>query len=240
MIENLNDHLIGIAVGIRLLPNFTIDDQVGHITEMILYSENSFFNPQVFSKVSSDSSGKQILFNEINSDKLIIDRSNVILEMDIGPDNKFDIDNVDEILKAFNNQIIHGVFDEFSIKKILRVGYIRRYLFKDEELINSILNKIVGEKITKVNELNLRFSKKYFDTKSISNEKVANFKNVIFTIEKKAEKENEIRISFDFQKIFNPVIQSFAKIKFSKFLEDAKYFNSKQFLPWLNSFYQET
>ena len=80
MIEKLEDYLIGIAIGIRFRANFSIEDQLGKIVDTILYSKKSYFNPEVFPRVRN-SIGKKVLFNEITQDKLHIDNSNIILEV---------------------------------------------------------------------------------------------------------------------------------------------------------------
>ena len=78
MIENLDEFIIGIAIGIRFRAKFTIEDQLGKIVDTVLYSKNSFFTPQIFPQVQN-LIGKKILFNEKTQDKLHIDNSNIIL-----------------------------------------------------------------------------------------------------------------------------------------------------------------
>ncbi|MBG0785809.1 MAG: hypothetical protein H0S79_11970 [Anaerolineaceae bacterium] len=239
MFENLNGFLVGIALGIRFQPNFTINDQLGRISDEILFSPDSFFNHEVFKVTQSTPSRQQILMNDDNKDRLVIEAENLILEMNFNESDQFNVGDVPEILEAFNNQIIKGILNNIPVERFIRIGYISKYQFTDENFINSILENVTGVEKNGVKDLTLRFSKRLPLGESYAKNEVNNFNNAIFTITKKAEKIEQINISIDFQKFYDPVLMSSLKIDFNKFLSEASYFTSEHFLPWLKSFYLE-
>jgi len=202
MIERLEDYLIGFALGIRFRANFSIEDQLGKIIDKILYSENSFFNPHVFPRVRN-LVGKKILFNEITQDKLHLDNSNIILEINFIDDSSFGISDMDNILKQFNEQIIKGIMKDFTIKEISRIGYIKRYLFNLNSLAKSFVDKTIGMTLEGVNDINLSFSKKIPMAEALIKKDINDFENVIFNIVKKADL-SEIFMSIDFQQYYDP------------------------------------
>jgi len=237
MIDNLNDYLIGIAIGIRFRANFSIEDQLGKIVDNILYSKKSFFTPEVFPAVRNIV-GKKVLFNETSQDKLHIDNSNIILELNFNEDFFFQKEHVDQILIKFNEQIINGIMKEFSIKEILRIGFIRRYVFKRENLAKTFVEKTIGNTLDGVNDINLNFSKRITIPESLTQEGINDYDNTIFNIIKKSDLD-EIFMSVDYQSYFDPFLPSYSNIKFKPFIEKATGFNENKYLSWLNSNYIE-
>ena len=77
MIENLDNYLVGIAIGIRFRANFAIEDQLGSIVDQILYSKNAYFNEQVF-KFTENHVNQKVLVDNVTGDKLTINNSNII------------------------------------------------------------------------------------------------------------------------------------------------------------------
>ena len=197
MIQNLDKYLSGIALGVRFRANFSIEDQLGQIIDKILYSKDSFFNPSVFPYASSDI-GRRILSNEETNDRLRIDNSNIILEIQLG--EAFKIDDLPDILKHFENDIIKGIMKLFAIKEIVRVGYVRRYTFPMKDLAISFVNKTIGRTLEGVNDINLRFSKKMPVIEALTKKDINDYNNAIFNIIKKADLD-EIFMSIDFQTV---------------------------------------
>jgi hypothetical protein len=237
MIENLNDYLTGIAIGIRFRPNFSIEDQFGKIIDTILYSKDTFFDPDVFPEVQSNLAAK-ILINPKTDDKLHFDSSNIILEINFDAASVFDKDDTVNILNAFKKQILESVFRVYRIQDIVRIGYIRRYLFTMEELANSFIRKTIGQTLEGINDISLRFSKKIPLSMSLAKEDVNDYDNSIFTVIKKADKK-EIFMAVDYQSFFDPFLQHSEMIKFDEFIEKADNFNANTYRTWLNSNYAE-
>lgn len=233
MIDNLNDYLKGIVIGIRFRANFAIEDKLGSIVDHILYTKDSYFNSEMFPAVLSDG-GQKRLINETNKNYLSINNSNIVLEVNF--EEQKDIDNIPEINNRFNQDIINGIAKEFKITQINRVGYIKKYLFDIKKLAETFIKKTVGSTLDGVNDINLRFSKKYPIEEALASKDINDYYNTIYGIIKKANRD-EIFISVDYQRYYDPFLESSSKVNFPEFLDKAERYNSKHYLEWLNKHY---
>jgi len=229
----LNDHLIGFVLGIRFRANFSIEDQLGRIIDRVLYKPDAFFGPSVFPLVKGNI-GDRILVNEESGDSLKFDNSNIILDIQFG--HTFNISDFNSILNNFESEIINGVMKEYSIKEILRVGIIKRYLFQYEDLAKTFVDKTIGKTLGGINDINLQFSKKLPSKSSLVKKYVNDYDNAIFTIIKKADL-NEIFMSLDYQSYFDPFLPTSNELKFSGFTDSSERFNENSYLPWLQTNY---
>lgn len=235
MIGKLENSLIGIAVGIRFRANFSIEDQIGRIVDDILYSDDAYFSPKVFPKAKSGV-GKKILCNEGTNDSLLIDNSNIILEVQY--DGQFAPTDNSKILGHFNSDIIQGIMLKFSICEIIRIGYIKRYVFKMEDLAKKFVDKTIGKTLGGINDINLSFSKKIPIEEALVKKEVNDYDNAIFNVVKKADL-NEIFMSIDYQRYYDPFLRSSSDIEFNSFIKQADAFNQNTYFPWLKSNYIE-
>ena len=235
MITNLSDYLVGVAVGIRFRANFSLEDQFGKIVDDILYSKHSSFGPAVFPNVRSAVGGRQLV-NEATGDSMTIDNSNFILEIECG--NRCTADDVVPLVDAFRTQIIQGVMKKYGVREIIRVGYIRKYIFTVGQLANRFVDKTIGSSLEGVEDINLSFSKKMPTEDAFSQRDVDDYHNAIFNIIKHADKD-EIFMSVDFQRMFLPFLPSVNEMKFDPFVSSAESFNKRIYLPWLNTNYVE-
>lgn len=235
MIERIDDSLIGIVIGIRFRANFSIEDQIGQMVDHLLYSKNAFFNPNIFPKVRSGV-GTKILCNETTGDSLRIDNSNVILEVTYG--GTFNPGDTTTLQQQFNAEVINGIMRIFKIKEIVRVGHVKRYVFRIEHLAKRFVDKTIGQTLGGINDINLSFSKRLPVVGALVKEGVNDYDNAIFNVIKKAD-VNEIFMSIDYQRYFEPFLESSSHVPFDDFIAHAAGFTQKQYLPWLNSNYIE-
>jgi len=235
--EDINEYFIGMALGVRFRANFSIEDQMGSIVDTILYSKNSFFGPSIFPKVKG-LLGSKILFNELTQNKIHIDNSNVILELNFTDEQGFRKEEADKITKMFEGQIIRNVMQEFKIREIVRIGYIKRYVYNIDNLANTFVNKTIGDTLGGINDINLSFSKKFTTVDGQIKQDVNDYDNAIFNIIKKADLD-EIFMAIDFQRYFHPFLDNAGEIKLRQFIEKAEAFNSGNYLAWLNKNYLE-
>lgn len=237
MISNLSEYIIGFAFGIRFRANFSIEDQLGKILDAILYSKNSYFGPKVFPKVQGGI-GQRVMYNPDTDDRLSIDNSNFILEIQFGKDLAFKKGDYEEILSNFNQQIIQGVMSTYRIKQIARIGVVNRYLFTLNDLAESFVDKTIGKTLEGVNDINLSFSKKMPAPEALLKRDVNDWSNAIFNIIKKADTE-EIFMSVDYQLCYSPYLEKSQQINFPPFITAAQDFFQHRYLPWLNTNYVE-
>lgn len=230
MTLNLNEHLEGIAFGIKFRANFSIEDNLGNIVDKILYSKDAYFNAEMFPMVHGGGNEK-ILSNDKKGYTLTINPSNIILDLQLN--NKKDSLDIEEISRRFNADIVDGIMKDYKIVQIQRVGYIKKYLFKIEDFAEKVINSLLYSRFTDVKDINLSFSKKYPEEKALAVKDINDFYNVLYRIIKKIEL-NEIFISVDFQKIFEPKLENASQIKFPRFIEKVNSFNSHEISKWLN------
>ena len=235
MIDKVDDNLIGIALGVRFRANFSIEDQIGQMVDHLLYSKGAFFGPSVFPTVRSGV-GKKILFNDATNDLLRIDNSNIILEITCG--GTFNASDTAVLQRQFNSEVINGIMRIFKIKEIVRLGYVKRYVFKTEQLAKRFVDKTIGQTLDGINDINLSFSKRLPVVGALVKQDVNDYDNAIFNVIKKAD-ANEIFMSIDYQRYYEPFLESASQVGFDDFIGHADGFTNKQYLPWLNSNYIE-
>lgn len=233
MIKNIDDYLIGVCIGIRYRANFSIGDTLGAIVDKILYDKKAFFGPTIFPMVRNNSAGK-ILFNDSNNDKLTLNNSNIVLDLYF--DGSFKMEDYDTIIEKFNETIIEGIMKHYKITEINRVGIIKRYLFAVEDLADSFLSKTIGQTIDGINDINLRFSKKFPTPEALIQKEIYDYNNAIFNIIKHADKK-ELFMSIDYQKYFDPFLNSATEMKFSEFSKAVDNFTDNNYLAWINKNY---
>lgn len=235
MIEKVDENLIGVVMGIRFRANFSIEDQIGQMVDHLLYSKGAFFNPNIFPTVRSGV-GKKILQNDATNDSLRIDNSNIILEINYGGD--FTPADTARLQQKFNSEVINGIMRIFKIKEIVRLGYVKRYVFKIEQLAKRFVDKTIGQTLGGINDINLSFSKRLAVEEALVKQDVNDYDNAIFSVVKKAD-VNEIFMSIDYQRYFEPFLEASTQIEFDDFISKADGFTNKKYLPWLNSNYIE-
>lgn len=233
MITNLDNYLVGIVIGIRYRANFSIEDSLGAIVDKVLYDKKAFFNPEVFPLVQNTGNGK-VLLNDKNSDKLTINNSNIVLDLLF--DGSFTKEDCELLINKFNEQIIEGILKQYRLTEIIRIGIVKRYLFQLEDLAESFINKTIGNTLDGINDINLRFSKKIPTSDAMVHREVLDYSNVIFNIIKQSDK-NELFVSMDYQKYFDPFLASINELKYEDFIKTMNSFNKKNYLNWLNNNY---
>ena len=105
-----------------------------------------------------------------------------------------------------------------------------------EDLAQSFINKTIGQTLEGINDINLRFSKKMASQDAKVKREVLDYRNVIFNIIKHADK-NELYVSIDYQKYFDPFLTNVDNLKYSDFISKANNFYNKNYLSWLNKNY---
>lgn len=244
MIEDIKKYLVGITVGIRFGPTFSIIDEFGDIADEILYKKDSFFNEKIFSRVNANPL-EMILENENSGDNLIITSRELILTCNLNNSNitqdsklspNINSDALIELNKSFEKDVINAVMKEHNFVRISRIGYINKYIINVEGLPDKFINKTIGDTLEGITDINVRFSKKYPTMKGLTGKDAKDYHNVIFAIIKKADKK-ELFISTDYQAYYDPSLESMRDMDFSDFLSSMESYNSKTFLQWLNKHY---
>ncbi len=235
-IANVDEYLVGLAIGTRFRANFGVEDRLGAMVDEILYSEDSYFNANVFPGVAADVGTRQLI-NQRNGDSLVLDNSNVVLDVNFGSaKSTFARANAAQIVDAYKRQILSGVLRDYKIKQIGRIGLVRKYLFPSKVLADTFVDRTVGGTLEGITDINLRFSKRYPADESLVRKGVQDYYNVIFSIIKKPDRQ-EIFMSVDYQLCFSPLLPGPEEIAFDDFVSRVMNYNRKSFVTWVQSNY---
>ena len=234
MITELESCKVGYVIGVRYRKTFTVADNLGAIVDNILQSKQSKFKSRIFPYIQHIDRDEDVLFdfeNNIPQNKLTINTSNIVL----------DVQNMDKIsfkdgIEAFRDTIFKYIMHEYSIGYINRIGFINRYILKDNDIIDKFIKGTVGRGINDVNDINLQFSKRLPLTESLVKQGVDDYHNVIVNIIKKNAKE-ELFLSVDYQLYYSPMLEKASQIDFDRFLKNANDYIQKHLLGFLNNTY---
>ena len=231
MIKDIVESKTGFAIGFRYEKTFAMQDHYGKIADSILYHKDTLFGPEFFPNIYSPPL-ELFLIDDKTQDKLIINPSNIIL--DLYCSDKISAIKLDKIEESFFN-IATRIMKEYDVKGINRIGYINRYVFTEEGLGKNIIKKTVGKVLDEVSELETRFARRYPVPESLLKKDIDDYHNVIYKISKSSNKE-DTSISIDYQHYFIPTMLDIIKKEYMQFIEQMNHYNSKIFLEWLNKF----
>lgn len=230
---NLFDSLVGIVIGVRFRANFSIEDILGKIVDTILYSKNAYFDSNKFPHVKGRVTDR-VLENPTTGDYLLLNNSNLIL--DVFFTDIFKKSDYDFIIEKFDEEIMKGVIQKHKIVDLMRIGLVRKYIIKDEDLAKNFIDVTLNKSLKDVNDINLTFSKRIPRMSALSNVEVNDYDNVIFNVIKYAS-ESELYISVDYQRYFKPFVQSIDEVKYTNFIKDAFHYNEKNYFEWIKNNY---
>ena len=228
-IGDAQSFLASVALGIRYR-SYSLEDKIGSALDDILYTQGSFFNPEFFPSTIQTPLGGRALINEETSNSLSLSASDIILEYNLPTTGA--VDWLEKVIETFNGQIIEGVMKKYDVHQISRVGIVRKYLFTIPELAKNFLNHSIGKTIEGVNDINLRFSKRYPMDEALIKKGVNDYINVIFNVIKIVDKD-ELFISVDYQWYFLPPLEKISQLKFNQFIEKARHYNKESFPQWV-------
>lgn len=195
----------GFVFAIRIAKSFYVEDMLGAIIDEILYSENSKFDAEMFPEVH-EQQGVKILFNRKTQNKFTINHSDFIFEYII--DNDFEKE-FSLYLNAFKDIIINKVFKKFRIQNISRFGFVIKTELQSNDKLLSQVSDIIKNSCEEsdTNSLSLRFN--IIKKKPLKLGKIVtqDFDNKIITYDR-ANLESPLLFSVDYQKYYNPELQT--------------------------------
>lgn len=231
MIENsLTKSLIGLAIGIKFRPNFSIEDKLGEILDVFLYEKGSIFGPKLFPRTKSNGVVERILYNPETNDSLLINHSNIIF--DISFSDKLPNTKAESILETFFNVLTEKVYKVVDIKDISLVGIVKKYAIDSESTKLELENKIKDITLPDLNSFDLSVTKKIILSESKIKRDIYDFENAIVSIVKIPNISSMI-MQVDYQHIYEPKLDSIIDIKTKDFITRCNSFN-KQMEDWLN------
>lgn len=229
---NIQNTLFGIAIGIKFRPNFAIEDKIGEIADELLYRRDSLFNYLVF-PITTNAVGAKSLNNPDIGDNLIINNSNIILEINFSKEIKKEKAN--DLIEEFLKVVTEKIYKIVNIHDVYLVGIVKKYLINDSTKVNAISKYVNQIGLDNINDYNMSFTKKIIlsDSKLIKDHN--DYENAIHTIIKIAGKE-EFILQVDYQHFYDPKLESIVDIKYKDFLGRVYHYNDDIICNWLNSY----
>ena len=229
MVENIWNHLTSLVIGIKYQPNFGFSEKIGDLFDELLYEKKSFFDKDFFKKIESSAEWKK-LYNEDNGNHLKVNHTDTILNFETT-----DFEKAKEVTDNFKSQLLEKLLYKHKITRIQRIGFIYRFEFEDEDLVNGLVAKCSSFKTSDVRDLQLRFSKKIATT-SLPKRDINDYDNVIYSIIKDSNSDR-ILLMVDYQHYYIPLISDTKMIDFDKFIKRVNKYNKKDVSNWLNENY---
>jgi hypothetical protein len=152
MIDKIEQHSRKVAIGKRERANFSIEEQIGSITDKILYSKNTSVNEHTNPWTQNQVNAKMLINNK-TGDKLTVNNSNIVLELNFG--NSFKKKQLPKIDENCNEQIVDGILKTYKITQITRIGIVTRYLFNEPDLSKSFIKKTIGGSFDGINDIDI-------------------------------------------------------------------------------------
>lgn len=232
MIENFDEFETGVVIGVRFRPYFPIIDSFGKIIDYILNSRPSIFSSR-FPAVGEPSSHERILVNEDTDDKFTIDITNMIVNITYKESDGFKKSDLASVINDFDHIILKGILNELRITNIHRIGLVKKFTIKDEALVHALLSNILNKSFSDINQIDLQFVKKILLSSSMVKKSENNYDNAIVTIKKEA-KLDEIYISLDYQRFFEPNLNSASKINLHELEDLSNLYIKDNLVSWVN------
>lgn len=228
--ENLENNIIGITIGIRFARSFRIPDISGNIIDNILYGEKTPFGTKFFPKVQENSNREKTLYNSTTSEYLRINTDDLILGIEIDNDfqKKFDWLKSD-VLNYFKDTL----FREYKIKNIRRVGIIFSHKISKNRKLNEAVSLITEKALDDVDNVSISFSKKLVATEALYRKDVSDYKNTIYNFD---EMKEAIYSALDYQYYYEPAIEDLRDCFVDKIFDDAKSFLENNYYKWLSKY----
>lgn len=200
-----------LIIGIKYKKAFKIQDISGQIIDHILNNSKSPFDQTFFPNLAETSNRKKILKSDDGS-TIRITEDEIVLILSTNEENvKQRFDLIKEKLIVYFEKYL---FPSFGINNIARIGVMFEINAEKTNLIEEKIKGIVGEK--KVHNIVLTFSEKLPTDSAMAQKDVFDYININYIIKTVTDDDaNLLSFEYDYQKIFEPVINTLAECNLS-------------------------
>jgi len=231
--EELKQYLSGIGIGVKFRNNYSIEDHLGSIADILLYSkENGLLNYVSFPyRIKASDSTQLSLHNNETRDNLVINMNNIILDVNFS--EKIPKEKSDEVLEEYFKALTQKIYKIVDIQDILRVGLVYKYIINDESSVKAIQKHLKEITFDDASSVTVNFSKKIILSDSKIKKDINDYENVICTLSINHDKKNEYFFQVDYQHIYEPRLASVIDIPYKKFVDKAASYNADIISQWI-------
>lgn len=222
------ENLKSITIGVRYQINNSIEDNLGKITDEILFTKNTPFPPEFFTEARSGADLK--LLSAVNKETYLLLKNtdtifnNIIVNNEIDLDKEFD---------KFNQYIYKAVLTKYKIKRLIRYGIIYNFCIDNKNVISSIQKYYLKDMIDNVNQFDLIFSKKFPTIENIVKKTKDDYTNIIYKISKKPDEE-KLYVSIDYQEVYIPKVSRIELKPINEFFNRSKQKIKSNVFKWID------
>jgi len=233
---NLRDNLVGIAIGVKFRNNYTIEDFLGSIADVLLYSKNNgLLNYITFPNHASSLGSNQItLHNQSTGDNLNINLNSIVL--DINFSDQIPKEKSAELVDEFFEALTKKIYAIVNIKDVRMVGLVHKYIIDDESSAGIIQKKFKEITFDDASSITVNFSKKKILPESITNKDYNDYENIICTLSLKHENQKAYFFQVDYQHYYNPRLDSIIDIQYKDFVKNVIYYNTNVISDWIKKY----
>ena len=219
-----------VAMGVRYEPQYRIGDSMGTLVDSILHAAGGPYNPAFF-PLSNASPVQQELFNPDTGDKLRINQSDTILELNI---QSKELTKILQVAKDFSHFVLGPMQKIARLGRILRYGMVVRFDESGTDALQRPTRRFADPELPKPRDLGVRFSYRLPTEEGFSRKHVNDYRNLIFSIFE--NQSGQVALAFDYQKYFSPMLEAseISSHPFPTFVEDAIHYHKTQFAKWID------
>lgn len=218
-----------ITIGIRHKRIFRIRDNFGKFIDCILHNSDSPFSIKFFPFIDEKLSDSVILHNE-NDEHFHINTDDFILKLKTEDDFKKSVSHIVNNILPF---IKKRIFNITKIDDITRVGIVFSLEFFSKDKISDLISYFTNKNIEKINNFDMRFTRKLPIDESLTKKGVNDYINIIYTF---VNKKDKMLINFDYQRYFSPELKDINDFDLGNFVESAVANLNNTYDKWLKNY----
>jgi hypothetical protein len=197
----------------------------------LLYRKGSLFNYITFPNTFY-SKGERRINNPTTGDKLLINYNNLIL--DINFSELIPKQEAKNLINEFFLTATANIHKIVDIHDIHLIGIVNKYMINDETKIKNLFHQFEDITFNDLDTISINFTRKIVLPESKTNADINDYENIIHIFSApKAHKEGYF-LQVDYQKIFDPYLESIVDIKYKEFIEKVEYYNTNNVTEWVN------
>jgi hypothetical protein len=231
--KDLRDYLVGVAVGVRYRNNFSIEDKLGSIVDVLLYGSGSLLNAVTFPMAGAALTAKR-LDNPKTGDTLIINNTNIVLDVNFS--EHIPKEKAGDLIDEFFRTVTGKIYKIVDIHEVYLIGVVYKYAITDTSSSVPLYKSFQDLTVDDVSSIRVNFTKKILLPDGQVKKEVNDYENVICTLEMEQSKKGEYLFQVDYQRIFAPQLASVVDIQYKNFIEKVNYYNNTAVSKWIDKY----
>ena len=230
--DDINDYLAGIAIGVRFRNNYSIEDCYGAISDTLLYSnKNGVLNHITFPYQSKGVGHSELRLQSDSGNSLVININNIII--DINFSQKIPKEKAQNVIDEYFNALTEKIYKIVNIKEVRLIGIVYKYIIDDAKSAKALRNNLKKVTFDDASSISVNFSKKLILPDSKLKKEHNDYENIICTLSMNNESKENYYFQVDYQHIYSPRLASIIDIPYADFADKVKRYNANTISRWI-------